>query len=84
MYLVRQGEFLVTKNIRKPASKGENIEEIYAAPRKATKTLNSLFKKNTAEVVESLELSLISVGQFIGEEDMSANQFYHTSVQCIS
>jgi hypothetical protein len=43
-----------------------------------------LFKKNTAELVESLELTVISVGQFIGEEDIVNNQFYHTSVQCIS
>jgi len=29
-----------------------------------------LFKKNTAEIIESLQLTVISVGQFIGEEDM--------------
>jgi CRP-like cAMP-binding protein len=73
VYLVRSGEFLVTKQIRRPASNGESIEDIYAAPMKATKTQNVLFKKNTAEIVESLELTVISVGQFIGEEDMAYN-----------
>lgn len=57
---------------------------MFKEPLKAAKSDNNLFKKNTAESVEYLELTVISRGQFIGEEDMLANQIYHTSVQCVS
>lgn len=48
------------------------------------KGANQYFVKNTTNSFEVIDLQIIGRNQFIGEEDCAANDFYHTTVQCIS
>lgn len=56
VYIVKSGEFQVTKRIIHTGPKAENIDEVLADPLKANKNKNSLFSKNTLRKVEKINV----------------------------
>ena len=48
------------------------------------KGANPYFIKNTSNTYEIIDLQTVGKNQFLGEEDCAANDFYHTTVTCIT
>lgn len=85
VYIVKSGEFKQTIRMSLPNQKLKiEAAEVYKNPSNAKKGVNQYFAKNTANSYETIELQIIGKNQMIGEEDCAMNEFYHTSVQCIS
>jgi len=86
VYIVKKGEFKITKRIMvpKPSFEEEKLNEIYEAPIKANRHNNHLFLRNTTLETTNLSLGIIGQNNFIGIEDVCNGSMYSVSVQCIS
>lgn len=56
------------------------VNEVYKNPIKAMKGASNYFIKNITNSHETVDLQIIGVNQFIGEEDCATNKLYHTTV----
>lgn len=90
VYIIKSGEFVVTKKLPQAKKKTENIQEILEDPQRACKLNNKFFNKNTVNKIDKFTIAYVGESNIIGIEDVrhpeDAEQFgtYKSQVKCIS
>jgi CRP-like cAMP-binding protein len=90
VYIIKEGEFMITKKLIHKFKEEDNIEDILEDPQRACKLNNKFFKKNAYKQIENHFLSYLYHGKMLGEVDLMTSAaenpkcVYTTTVKCTS
>lgn len=84
VYIIKTGEFQVTKRIIRVNQKEENINDILDNPLKANKLATKFFNRNMIRTVQLINLFIVGSGNCLGDDDVILYEQYQTSARCIS
>jgi len=90
VYLIKSGEFIITKKMIHKTKTKENIADILEDPQRACKLNNKFFSKNTVRHIDNHTIALIGPRNLIGVNDTIASELenpsgkYHSQAKCIS
>jgi CRP-like cAMP-binding protein len=90
VYIIKEGEFVITKRFIQKTKQTENIQEILDNPQRACKSNNKLFNKNIIKKIDKHTIAFAANGNLLGEDDVcnidQDNEFaiYTSSAKCVS
>jgi len=73
VFIIKEGEFIVTKKLIVKNKQTENIQEILDNPQRACKLQNKFFSKNSVKQIDKHTLAYVGPGNLIGEDDVIVN-----------
>lgn len=85
VFIVIEGDFIITKNIYSKSVQTEDVHKIKEDPKKAQKLQSKFNSKNNRRKIEKHVLGYVTPGYLIGEDDVRLSyEKYSTTVKCIS
>lgn len=90
VYIIKEGEFMVTKRLIHKFKEEDNIQDILEDPQRACKLQNKFFKKNAVKQIDNHFLSYLYRGKMLGEVDLMTSPaenprgVYTTTIKCMS
>lgn len=85
VYVIIEGDFIVTKKVYSNDLQAEDINKIKEDPLKAREQQSKFNRKNNQRKIDNHIFNQITDGQLIGEDDVRLQyETYQTTVKCIS